>query len=101
MMKLGKSLNEENTGSDDKELKMIAPKLFGMDRVNSFNVPEGYFNDLSKQVTEQIKSLPDFEAVSKDNPFTVSDGYFTSLTVAIQHRISKEKNKRNVWTELL
>jgi hypothetical protein len=64
-----------------------APKLAAMERNNPFLVPEGYFDEMHKQVQAQI-SIHQFD--KQQDFFQVTDEYFDSLTDQITSRVKLE-----------
>jgi hypothetical protein len=64
------------------------PKLAAMERNNPFLVPEGYFEEMHKQVQAQI-SIHQLD--KQQNFFQVSDDYFDSLTDQIISRVKLEE----------
>ncbi|WP_017259423.1 hypothetical protein [Pedobacter arcticus] len=64
---------------DDKmELEKEAPTLATISKQNTFKTPEGYFNELTEQITNQIKIS---ELIN--NPFEVPNNYFDELSKQI------------------
>jgi hypothetical protein len=72
------------------ELKTISPLLAEMEKLNVFQVPEGYFSDLHRRILTSILILPE----EKNNLQQVPDGYFDFLPGRILAKIKAEKRKR-------
>jgi len=76
------------------ELTAISPLIAGMERVNVFTVPGGYFEGLAAgilaSVKEKKRSL--INSVSNEPSFEVPQGYFDSLADNIMARIKAEEN---------
>ena len=77
------------------ELKAISPMLAGLEKINVFAIPEGYFNYLSEDILHGIKSknnsLP--HAISGNLQADVPAGYFDHLADTIMGRIKAEQNE--------
>ena len=70
-------------------------------RVPNYNVPNGYFDDLSNQIFARVNSLksndddeltliaPVFNTISKELPYQVPDNYFERIEIA-QNVVEKE-----------
>jgi hypothetical protein len=65
-----------------------APKLAAMERNNPFIVPEGYFEEMHKQVQAQI-SIHQLD--KRQDFFKVPDEYFDSLTDQIMSQVKLEQ----------
>lgn len=64
---------------DDKmELEKQAPILATISNQNPFKTPEGYFNALTEQITNQVKI-----SELTNNPFEVPNNYFNELNQQI------------------
>ena len=74
------------------ELKELSPLLAGMEKVNVFTIPEGYFDNVSATVLfavrEEANNLPAF---SKQSTFNVPVDYFESLAGNILTRIKENE----------
>ncbi|MEY4594434.1 MAG: hypothetical protein RIQ47_844 [Bacteroidota bacterium] len=55
---------------------------------NSFKVPENYFEDFSKRISDKTAVLPAEQDKVRPLPYAVPEGYFEELPIAIQNRIS-------------
>jgi len=71
------------------ELKTISPLLAEMEKVNVFQVPDGYFSDLHRRILTSILILPE----EKNNLQQVPDGYFDFLPGKILAKIKAEKEE--------
>jgi hypothetical protein len=75
------------------ELKELSPLLAGLEKVNVFTVPEGYFDGISTTILvtakEEKNNLPLF---SGQSIFDVPAGYFESLAENILAKIKEDKN---------
>lgn len=67
------------------ELQTIAPFLANMEKVNVFDVPDGYFN----QLPERISTVAFLSQDEKNSFQSVPDGYFDSLSSKILSRIKE------------
>ena len=84
----------ENRTDILNELKTISPLLAGMEKVNVFTVPAGYFEDLSDYVFMSILGNGGgiLNTISRKDPARVPDGYFEKLADSILNRIRKEQS---------
>jgi hypothetical protein len=58
-------MNENNEHIEDEELKKTAPHLFGMEKKNDFQVPDGYFDRLPSEIQDKIIELENNSLKSK------------------------------------
>src|SRR5665213_3159773 len=65
------------------ELRTIAPTLLSAKKINVFQVPEDYFNDLDSR----ISTIVFLNQVEKKEAPNVPDGYFNSLSDRILSKI--------------
>jgi hypothetical protein len=76
------------------ELLDLSPVLAGMEKVNVFTVPEGYFEGLSGSIlsaaTESHSSI--LGDLSKENTGKVPTGYFEDLPALILNRVKMQEN---------
>ena len=70
------------------ELKNIAPRLSEMEKVNVFQVPEGYFMDLNERILTNVF----INQNEKNSLQQVPEGYFDSLSTRILSRIKQEES---------
>ncbi len=68
-----------------KELTEISPLLAGLNPVNVFTVPEGYFNGFSNECLLLLQVLPALPQTS--HPQRVPEGYFDNLAENILSKI--------------
>jgi hypothetical protein len=82
------------------ELKELSPIVAGIQKVNVFTVPAGYFESLTEDILVGIKiqegGLPDFISTPSAN-INVPQGYFETLAGNILNKIKEEES---VATEL-
>ena len=79
-----------------KELQGISPMLAQMQKVNVFEVPEGYFIRLAEKMTTRILlEEKDSFNFDKRNTQQVPEGYFDSLSDVILSKIKKEEAENN------
>lgn len=79
-----------------KELQGISPMLAQMQKVNVFEVPEGYFSRLAEKMTTRILlEEKDSFNFDKRNTQQVPEGYFDSLSDVILSKIKKEEAENN------
>ncbi len=72
------------------ELKEVSPLLAGMEKINVFQVPEGYFNNLSEHLSSFAIFNTQAEFVyNKTNLQKVPDGYFDTLSTNILAKIKQ------------
>jgi hypothetical protein len=72
-----------------EELRVISPLLAGLEKVNLFQVPEGYFDELHLRIAEYVK-INDTTAVDniiKRNLQQVPAGYFDTLSDSILAKV--------------
>ena len=71
------------------ELMSISPLIGGIEKINVFNVPDGYFNELHVRITDFAilnNTSPSDKAV-KENLQQVPQGYFDSLSDSILAKV--------------
>ena len=71
------------------ELKAISPFLAAMEKMNVFQVPEGYFSGLNQKILTTVF----IHRNEKNNLQNVPEGYFDSLPDKILSKIKVEKNE--------
>ena len=80
------------------ELNEISPVLAGMEKLNLFTIPDGYFENLPGQMLtialDREAGLPD-QLLSK-NTRTVPDGYFNNLADQILLRIKARQEENSI-----
>lgn len=91
-----------NSIDTTNELKELSPMLGGMEKVNVFTVPAGYFErvgeDILLTVNEETGTL--LNSISNQIETKVPPGYFDSLAEIILSKIkSKEANSLNAINE--
>lgn len=64
-----------------EELGNISPVLAGIEKINTFSVPEGYFDTLSIDIFKSINDQ------SPNAAFSVPEGYFANLSNEILNKI--------------
>ena len=70
------------------ELKTISPFLAGLEKVNVYEVPMGYFDKLEERITDFAISNSINESIfNKTNVQNVPEGYFDSLSTNILAKI--------------
>lgn len=71
------------------ELMAISPLLAGLEKVNVFSVPEGYFNELHARITNFaiLNNSSPAENINKRNLQEVPAGYFDSLSDSILAKV--------------
>src|SRR5664279_3014606 len=86
------------------ELMAISPLLAGLEKVNVFSVPEGYFNELEFRITNYtiLNNTSPAENINKRNLQEVPAGYFDTLSDSILAKVkaiypeSAEEELRNL-----
>src|SRR5215203_3617053 len=81
--------------SSSEELQEMSPILAGLPKKMPFSVPDGYFTETTKGLSDWIKeeSLPEFLRSSKQMPFSLPYGYFESLPGIILNKVSTGEAK--------
>jgi predicted 3-demethylubiquinone-9 3-methyltransferase (glyoxalase superfamily) len=71
------------------ELMAISPLLAGLEKVNVFTVPEGYFNELEFRITNYaiLNNTSPAENINKRNLQEVPSGYFDTLSDSILAKV--------------
>lgn len=90
------------------ELMVISPLLAGLDKVNVFSVPEGYFNELQFRITNYaiLNNTSAVENINRRNLQQVPEGYFDNLSNSILAKVkatypeNAEEELRNLSTTL-
>ncbi|MEJ7589799.1 MAG: hypothetical protein WKI04_19785 [Ferruginibacter sp.] len=78
----------ESTTDILNELKSLSPLLAGMDKVNVFTVPPGYFNSISMTVLAGLREDNSNLDMRNSEPLMeVPEGYFDQLASAVLTRI--------------
>ena len=66
------------------ELNNISPLLAGIEKINVFSIPDGYFDLLSIDILKELNTnIPEF----RNDKLTVPEGYFESLSTNILNKI--------------
>jgi hypothetical protein len=86
------------------ELMSISPLLAGLEKVNVFSVPDGYFNELQFRITNyaMLNNTSPAENINKRNLQDVPAGYFDILSDSILAKVkaiypeSAEEELRNL-----
>lgn len=72
------------------ELKAISPLLAGLEKVNVYQVPVGYFDKLEERIASfAILNSSNQSLLNKTNAQQVPEGYFDSLSTNILAKIKK------------
>ena len=71
------------------ELKTISPLLAGLDKINVFSVPAGYFNSISETVLACLREDSELPGVRTDA--TVPPAYFENLAGSIMNHIKAQQ----------
>ncbi len=71
------------------ELRSISPFLASIERINVFEVPDGYFNDLCDRITTYTLLKDEEINFSKNETLQVPEGYFDTLS---DHILAKIKS---------
>ena len=85
------------------ELKALSPLLAGMDKVNVFTVPAGYFDTLGETVLMSVKEETDgslLRSISGQSSMQVPQGYFELLADNILNKIKAGELKATAPDEL-
>jgi len=71
------------------ELMAISSLLAGMEKVNVFSVPEGYFNELQLRITNYaiLNNSSPAENINKRNLQRVPEGYFDTLSDSVLAKV--------------
>ena len=83
------------------ELKELSPVIAGIEKVNVFTVPEGYFENLHNDILTGIESEKSLviNAFSNASSTDVPQGYFDTLADTILNKI-KMQHAENAFDEL-
>lgn len=72
------------------ELRLISPLMAGLEKVNAFQVPDGYFDNLSDRLSNfAIFNTRNELDLNKTNVHQVPEGYFDTLSTDILAKIKK------------
>src|SRR5258708_39408230 len=79
----------ENSPEISNELMAISPLLAGLEKMNVFRVPEGYFNELQFRITNYaiLNNTSPAENLNKRNLQEVPSGYFETLSDSILAKV--------------
>jgi hypothetical protein len=81
-----------NSTEIQNELQSLSPLLAGMDKVNVFTVPEGYFESISPTVFACITEGENNLSSVEKNTVGLPDGYFDSLAGSVLDKIKTLEN---------
>ncbi len=83
------------------ELKELSPVLAGMEKLNVFTVPDGYFASLSGDILASLKGEDNslINSFAGQSSFEVPQGYFDGLADSILNKI-RSQNAENASGEL-
>jgi len=83
------------------ELKELSPLIAGMEKINVFSVPAGYFDNLSDDILASLKEEDNtlINSFPDQSSFEVPKGYFDTLATTILDKI-KAQNIENASDEL-
>ena len=72
-----------------KELMAISPLLAGLEKMNVFGIPEGYFNELHFRIANYsiLNNASPVENTSKRNIQEIPMGYFDTLSDSILAKV--------------
>lgn len=80
----------ENTTDILNELKSISPLIAGMNKVNVYTVPEGYFSSISTTVLACVFEERELTPLSNNKQSSdIPEGYFDRLADSILQKIKK------------
>lgn len=84
------------------ELREISPLLAGMEPVNVFSVPEGYFGSLADDISAKLMSEEPSFGVVRQMPQSVPSNYFEELSTVIMARIKagSEEAEMNIGKQM-
>lgn len=82
----------ESTNDILNELRELSPLLAGMEKINLFTVPEGYFERLAADIIAvmDVEKEPAFKTNGPIQTADVPEGYFKGLADTILARIKNE-----------
>lgn len=76
------------------ELKEISPFIAGLERVNPYTVPAGYFEELSLPfLSNAAESSSLLQSLSTKNPMRVPEGYFDTLADTLLAKIKLQESQ--------
>ena len=79
-----------------EELRGLSPLLAGMEKLNVFTVPEGYFGAVSTDILACIKEEAGAHPVNVSEA-TVPQGYFENLAANILGRVKETAGEHSDW----
>ena len=74
-----------------QELQQYSPLLVGLQKINPYLVPQGYFDSFSDHLMAILKS--DFSIQNKNNPYLVPDTYFESFADTVLQKVKSESSE--------
>lgn len=86
-------------GTAANELHQLSPLLAGIKKVNPFEVPDNYFDEMGNEISWQVTAdnIPAIvENASKEQPFKVPAGYFDQLAYNIVSNIKEQSGAKVV-----
>lgn len=77
------------------ELNELSPLIAGIEKVNVFSVPDGYFNDLDEVILAGIKEhdIVFMNGIKNETFFEAPNGYFENLADNILAKIKKQQTE--------
>ena len=69
---------------DNMELEKEAPNLAAVSKRNAFEIPDGYFSEMTEQITNQVNA---YELIGDENKFDTPTAYFENLSQQIQSSV--------------
>lgn len=81
------------------ELREISPFLAGLEQVNPYTLPDGYFEALPDRITEKILLTADLQSGLPNN-YQVPHGYFDNLSDKVLSKIKMQEQVNEISSEL-
>lgn len=86
----------ENKETILNELREISPLLAGLQKVNVYTVPDGYFTNLAATLYSiSANPIPEF---GKKETYQAPQGYFENLPLAVLEKIKAQENNELIET---
>ncbi|MBK5284178.1 MAG: hypothetical protein JJE25_02155 [Bacteroidia bacterium] len=79
-----------NANENNEHKKTLLNSIEKKDLSGGFAVPENYFEILSNNIEERVRSIPNLVSIPKGNEFEVPQNYFAELEIAIREKVSSE-----------
>ncbi len=94
-------MNMEKMNNIREELIQISPLLANAERLQVYQIPTGYFENLTNEINEKvIAGVEPVYHLSTSNPYIVPNNYFEELAETLMHKVKSVTENTEVFNEL-